>query len=88
MPSLTMKETPSPSDTQTETRLEEQIRWRAYQLYEARCRERQRLGRLGSVPKSTSLGMPHGAPQRRTAQPRIAHPRTSPAYQPKEAIHA
>jgi len=34
-----MKESPRPSNTQTETRLEEQIRWRAYQLYEARGHE-------------------------------------------------
>jgi len=39
MPVLTMKESPRPSNTQPETRLEEQIRGRAYQLYEARGRE-------------------------------------------------
>lgn len=39
MPVLTMKETPRPSSTATETKLEEQIRRRAYQLYEARNRK-------------------------------------------------
>ncbi len=39
MPVLTMKETPKPSSTATETKLEEQIRRRAYQLYEARSRK-------------------------------------------------
>ena len=39
MPVLTMKETPRPSSTPTETKLEEQIRSRVYQLYEARSRK-------------------------------------------------
>ena len=39
MPVLTMKETPRRSNTATEMKLEEQIRRRAYQLYEARGRE-------------------------------------------------
>lgn len=39
MPVLTMKEMPRPSSTATETKLEEQIRRRAYQLYEARNRK-------------------------------------------------
>jgi len=69
MPVLTMKESPRPSNTQTETRLEEQIRGRAYQLYEARGREKAATWKIGFRPKSTSLGMPHGAPQPRTAQP-------------------
>ena len=38
MPVLTRKETPKPSSTATETKLEEQIRHRAYLLYEARGR--------------------------------------------------
>lgn len=39
MPALTMKETPRPDSTPTEKKLEEQIRRRAYELYEARGRE-------------------------------------------------
>ena len=39
MPVLTMKETPRPSNTATEIKLEEQIRRRAYELYEARRHE-------------------------------------------------
>ena len=39
MPALTMKETPRADSTPTEQKLEEQIRGRAYQLYEARGRE-------------------------------------------------
>ena len=39
MPVLTMKETPRPTSTTTEQKLEEQIRSRAYELYEARGRE-------------------------------------------------
>jgi hypothetical protein len=34
-----MKETPRPPNTATEKKLEEQIRHRAYQLYEARSRK-------------------------------------------------
>jgi hypothetical protein len=37
MPALTMKENPKPASTETE--LKEQIRRRAYELYEARGRE-------------------------------------------------
>jgi hypothetical protein len=36
MPTLTMKETPRPPGTPTEKKLEQQIRRRAYELYEAR----------------------------------------------------
>ena len=39
MPVLMMKETPRPASTATETKLEEQVRRRAYQLYEARGRK-------------------------------------------------
>jgi Protein of unknown function (DUF2934) len=39
MPALTMKETPKADSTPTEQKLREQIRARAYQLYEARGRE-------------------------------------------------
>lgn len=38
MPALTMKETPRPASTATEKKLEEQIRRRAYEVYEARGR--------------------------------------------------
>jgi hypothetical protein len=38
MPALTMKETPKPSSIPTEKKLEQQIRLRAYELYEARGR--------------------------------------------------
>jgi hypothetical protein len=38
MPALTMKQTPKPSSTPTEKKLEQQIRRRAYELYEARGR--------------------------------------------------
>ena len=38
MPALTMKETPKPASTATEKNLEDQIRRRAYQLYEVRGR--------------------------------------------------
>lgn len=36
MPALTMKETPTPASIPTKQKLEEQIRRRAYELYEAR----------------------------------------------------
>ena len=38
MPALTMKETSKPSGTPTEKKIEQQIRRRAYELYEARGR--------------------------------------------------
>ena len=38
MPTLTMKETPKPASTATQKKLEDQIRRRAYQLYEVRGR--------------------------------------------------
>ena len=38
MPAHTMKETPKPSSLRTEKKLQEQIRRRAYELYEARGR--------------------------------------------------
>lgn len=38
MPTLRMKETPKPASTATEKKLEDQIRRRAYELYEARGR--------------------------------------------------
>lgn len=38
MPALGMKETPRPASTATEKKLEEQIRCRAYELYQARGR--------------------------------------------------
>jgi hypothetical protein len=36
MPALTMKETPRPASTPTEKKLEQQIRRRAFELYESR----------------------------------------------------
>jgi Protein of unknown function (DUF2934) len=39
MPALTMKETPKPASTATETKLQNQIRRRAYELYEERGRD-------------------------------------------------
>ena len=39
MPVLTMKETPRPTSTTMEQKLEEQIRSHAYELYESRGRE-------------------------------------------------
>ena len=39
MPALRMKEPPRPVSTATEKKLEEQIRRRAYELYEARGHE-------------------------------------------------
>ena len=36
MPALTMKETPRPASTPTEKKVEQQIRRRAYELYETR----------------------------------------------------
>lgn len=38
MPALTMKETPQPTKTPTEKKLEQQIRRRAFELYEAHGR--------------------------------------------------
>ena len=38
MPTLRMRETPQPASTATEKKLEDQIRRRAYELYEARGR--------------------------------------------------
>jgi hypothetical protein len=39
MPALTMKETPRPAIVPTKRKIEEQIRCRAYELYEERGRE-------------------------------------------------
>jgi hypothetical protein len=39
MPALTMKETPRPSSVPTEKNLEDQIRRRAYEFYQARGHE-------------------------------------------------
>jgi Protein of unknown function (DUF2934) len=39
MPALTMKESPKPASAATEKKLEEQIRRRAYEIYETRGRK-------------------------------------------------
>ena len=39
MPALTMKESPKPASTATEKKLEEQIRSRAYEIYETHGRK-------------------------------------------------